>query len=202
LSSIYRRARFGRSITIVSGLPRSGTSMMMKMLAAGGLPIMTDRVREADESNPDGYFELERVLTLDKEADTSWLRDARGKGVKIISALLPHLPGANNYRVIFMHRDLREVIASQNAMLARRGEAVGTAADDERMRVLFERHVRQVGNLMEQRTCFDALHVDYADVVREPLLHARRIAAFVGGGLDTGRMAAAVNPALHRNRAH
>ena len=174
--------------------------MMMKMLEAGGLPIMTDRVREADESNPEGYFELERVLTLDKGEDTSWLREARGKGVKIISALLPHLPDAHNYRVIFMHRNLREVIASQNAMLARRGEPVGTAEDDERMRGRFETHVRQVGNLMARRACFEALHVEYAEVLRDPLVHARRIAAFVGG-LDAGRMAAAVNPALHRNRA-
>jgi Sulfotransferase domain len=197
---VYRRLRFGRPIIIVSGLPRSGTSMMMTMLAAGGLEVVTDRVREADESNPNGYFELERVLTLDKDADKGWLREARGRAVKIISALLPHVPAANNYRVIFMHRELQEVIASQNAMLVRRGGPAGTAEDDERMRGLFEAHLRKIRGLIERRAGFEVLHLDYGEVVRQPLVEARRVAAFLGGGLDARRMAEAVDPALHRNR--
>lgn len=175
--------------------------MMMTMLAAGGLEVMTDRVREADESNPNGYFELERVLTLDKGGDKGWLREARGRAVKIISALLPHVPETNDYKVIFMHRDLGEVIASQNAMLVRRGEAAGTPRDDDRMRGLFEAHVRKVRGTIERRHGFDVLHVHYRDVVRQPLVEAQRIAAFLGGGLDARRMAEAVDPALHRNRS-
>ncbi len=175
--------------------------MTMKMLRAGGLDIVTDGIRAADESNPEGYFELERVLTLDKSEDQSWLVAARGRAVKIISALLPHLPESNNYKVIFMHRDLPEVIASQNAMLSRRVGAAGTGSSgDERTRELFEAHLVQIRNLLERRACFETLHVDYRDVLAQPRPQAERIASFLGRRLDTVRMAEAVNPSLHRNR--
>jgi hypothetical protein len=175
--------------------------MTMKMLRAGGLEIVTDGIREADDSNPEGYFELEQVLTLDKGADHSWLVAARGKAIKIISALLPHLPESNNYKVIFMHRDLQEVIASQNTMLARRGESLDPASrKDDRMRELFEAHLAQVRNLLGRRACFDTLHVNYRDVVSHPRTEAERIASFLGRHLDVVRMAEAVNPSLHRNR--
>jgi hypothetical protein len=175
--------------------------MMMKMLQAGGLEVVTDRVREADEHNPDGYFELERVLTLDKTDDKGWLRAARGQAVKIISALLPHLPESNNYKVIFMHRDLEEVIASQSSMLARLAEPDGPqSTDDQRTRDMFETHLRQIRNLLERRACFETLHVDYREVVNQPRAQAERIASFLGRRLDIIRMGAAVNPSLHRNR--
>ena len=105
-----RRVRYGKPIVVVSGLPRSGTSMMMQMLEAGGLEILTDGRRTADESNPHGYYELERVKTLEKSEDTSWLTDARGKAVKIIAFLLRYLPENLNYKVIFVHRDMDEVL--------------------------------------------------------------------------------------------
>lgn len=196
---IYRRLRFGRPIVIVSGLPRSGTSMTMKMLEAGGLAIVTDGVRAADESNPNGYYELERVLSLDKSDDKAWLDDARGKTVKIISMLLAHLPETYSYKVIFMHRNLHEVIQSQNKMLVQRGEAPGTTSDD-RMIQLYETHLKKIGNLMARRSCFEVLDVDYKDVLSGPLDQAQRIDAFLGGTLDVTRMAAAVNPDLYRNR--
>ena len=126
---LVRRLRYGKAIVIVSGLPRSGTSMAMKMLEAGGMPILADGIRTADISNPKGYYEYEPVKELDKGGDVAWLAEARGKAVKIISFLLTWLPETYDYRVIFMQRDLREVLASQNAMLAHRGEAPG-AADD------------------------------------------------------------------------
>jgi hypothetical protein len=177
--------------------------MAMKMLQAGGLKVVTDGRREADESNPLGYFELERVLTLDKGGDTAWLRAARGKAVKIISALLPHLPETHNYKVVFMHRDLLEVIASQNTMLARGGGAAGAGAqDDERLRASYESHLAKIQNLLARRACFETLHVHYGEVVREPRAQAERIAAFLGRQLDTAGMAAAVDPSLHRNRSH
>lgn len=176
--------------------------MAMKMLQAGGLEIVTDGRREADESNPHGYFELERVLTLDKGGDTAWLRAARGKAVKIISALLPHLPETHNYKVVFMHRDLLEVVASQNTMLAR-GEAAGAGAqDDERLRASYESHLAKTQNLLARRACFETLHVHYGEVVREPRAQAERMAAFLGRKLDTAGMAAVVDPTLHRNRSH
>jgi hypothetical protein len=192
-SSIYRRLRFGRPIVVVSGLPRSGTSMMMAMLQAGGMAVVTDAVRQADDSNPSGYFEHQRVLSLDKSGDHAWLRGTRGKAVKVVSALLPYLPETNRYRVIFMQRDLREVVRSQNAMLG--------APGDEGMPEAFEEHLRRIKNLLNRRRCFEVLEVTYAGVVREPLTEARRVNAFLGGGLDEARMAATVNPALHRTRA-
>ena len=101
-----RRLRRGAPVVVVSGLPRSGTSMLMNMLAAGGLELLSDGARAADEDNPHGYFELERVMALADEPDPSWLHAARGKGVKIISHLLKHLPRENDYRVILVERDL------------------------------------------------------------------------------------------------
>lgn len=121
--SRFFKADLGEPIVIVSGLPRSGTSMMMKMLEAGGVPIMTDAVRTADIDNPKGYYEYERVKDLEKETDKSYIREGRGKALKVISWLLKDLPDDNRYRIIFMRRDLGEVIASQNKMLKHRGEA-------------------------------------------------------------------------------
>ena len=121
-ASLIRRLRRGRPIVVVSGLPRSGTSMAMKMIAAGGLPVVTDGLRHADASNPNGYYEFEHVKNLDKAGDLSWLAEARGKAVKIISFLITYLPEAYDYRVVFMQRDLSEVIASQNRMLDARGD--------------------------------------------------------------------------------
>ena len=121
-SDLLRRRKYGEPVIIVSGLPRSGTSMMMKMLEAGGVSIMTDAIRQADVDNPKGYYEYERVKHLEKETDKSYVREARGKALKVISFLLKDLPDDNYYRVIFMRRDLDEVIASQNKMLDRRGE--------------------------------------------------------------------------------
>src|SRR5437764_15261399 len=121
LPHLFRRLRYGAPIIVVSGLPRSGTSMAMKMLDAGGVGIVTDGVRTADESNPKGYYEFEPVKELDKNGDLSWLPGARGKAVKIISFLLTYLPDTFDYQVLFMNRDIDEVLASQNKMIAARG---------------------------------------------------------------------------------
>jgi hypothetical protein len=174
--------------------------MMMKMLEAGGVPVMTDHKRVSDDHNPEGYYELERVLTLDKEGDRSWLKEARGKAVKIISELLAHLPDGNNYKVIFMQRDLREVMASQNRMLVDRGAASETVTDEE-MRAMFETHLRKTAALLARRPCFERLDVSYRSVVEEPRAAAAAVNDFLGGGLDIGRMAEVANPRLYRNRA-
>jgi hypothetical protein len=118
-------------ITIVSGLPRSGTSMMMKMIEAGGIPPLTDAIRAADEDNPKGYYEFERVKQMDK-GDVAWVADAPGKSVKVISALLKHLPPGYDYRVIFVQRNMAEILASQRKMLTHRGEDANKM-DDEKM---------------------------------------------------------------------
>jgi hypothetical protein len=195
-----RRMRYGRPIVVVSGLPRSGTSMAMKMLHAGGLEVMTDGLRAADESNPKGYFELEAVKELDKSGNLAWLKDARGKVVKIISFLLTWLPEQHDYRVVFMQRDLHEVLASQNKMLVQRSEAPGTPEEDERMRQQYEKHLTKVHRFLASRRCFSVLRVDYRSALERPREEAQRMNEFIGGGLDIDRMTEVGDPALYRNR--
>ena len=183
---------------VVSGLPRSGTSMTMRMLEAGGLAVVSDGVRVADDSNPNGYYELEQVKTLSTGGDTGWLARARGKAVKVISFLLTYLPETYDYQVIFMQRDLGEIVASQNKMLDARGEARGAA--DERMRANYVQHLQQVERFLGRRSCFSTLMVNYGDVLANPREQAARINAFLGGRLDVDRMAAVAEPSLYRNR--
>jgi len=199
LGKLVRRIRSGAPVIVVSGLPRSGTSMTMKMLEAGGLQPVTDQVRSADEDNPRGYFEDERVKDLAQMEDRSWLRAARGKVIKVVSSLLQHLPDDNFYKVIFMRRNLREVLASQAKMLDRRGEA--PQATDEELIKLFESHLEKVEFQLRFRPWFDVLYVDHRSVLQDPAGAARRINEFLGGRLDERRMAEAVDPNLYRNRA-
>jgi len=199
LQRLYRRIRHGEPIVVVSGLPRSGTSMAMKMLEAGGLSLATDGIRTADEDNPKGYYELERVKDLAKEDDKTWLADNRGKVVKIITYLLRDLPNSNNYKVVLMRRDLEEVVASQNKMLDRRGESQHT--EDERMMKLFEDDLWKANYLLKRANHLEALEVNYGTVVQDPLAEAQRISEFLGRDLDLESMASVVDPELYRNRA-
>ena len=199
LRRLYRRLRYGQPIVVVSGLPRSGTSMIMKMLEAGGLPVLTDGLRTADEDNPKGYYEVERVKGLAQETDKSWLAEARGKGIKVISYLLKSLPPQFNYRVVFIRREMEEVLASQRKMLARRGETEATPP--ERMRALFEDDLWRASYQLRRRPEFETIELHYSAVLARPLEEAQRLAAFLGGGLDAEAMAAAVDPQLYRNRA-
>ena len=190
---------YGPPVIVVSGLPRSGTSMMMNMLAASGLEIATDRVRTADEDNPRGYFEDERVKDLERSADKSWLAGCRGKVVKIISFLLKDLPDEHRYQVIFMNRDLDEVIASQHKMLRRRAQPVDET-EGERLAKTYRAHLLKVRGLLASRDNFEVLDVDYREAIADPRSEARRVARFLARGLDVERMAGAVDPALYRNR--
>src|SRR5262245_8719973 len=186
-------------VTVVSGLPRSGTSLMMRMLDMGGRPPLTDGVRAADPDNPRGYYEYERVKQLPK-GDHAWLPDARGRAVKVISALLEHLPDGYEYRVIFMRRRMEEVLASQREMLLRRGEPT-EATSDAPMTSLFEKHLNRVGASLAGRPNISRLDVDYARLMAEPAAQAERVAQFLGGGLDVERMVGAVDAGLYRQRA-
>ncbi len=200
LFGFFGKQKQGEPVIVVSGLPRSGTSMLMKMLEAGGVGVFTDGVRQADEDNPRGYFELEKVKNLQKQTDRSWLREARGKAVKVISQLLPELPPENTYKVLFINRNLHEVIASQNKMLLRRGEKVDPASD-ERMRGLFEKHLEKTKSWLESGKHFEVLELDYSQVIAAPVLQARKIREFLGRNLDVDKMAGAVEASLYRNRA-
>lgn len=200
MKKLLRRLRFGEPVIVVSGLPRSGTSMAMQMLAAAGVPVVTDGIRKPGEDNPKGYYEDERVKDLHKEnVDRRWLRDARGKAVKIISFLLKDLPESNNYKVIFMKRALPEVLASQKKMLERRNEA--DESSDERMLELWENHLWRAAYLLKHGAHFETLDIAYSDVIRDPLREARRIRDFLGLQADPETMAKAVDESLYRNRA-
>jgi len=190
----------GRPVIIVSGLPRSGTSMMMNMLTAADLEIVSDRVRTADEDNPKGYFEDERVKDLEKNEDRSWLRDCRGKVIKIISFLLKDLPDDNRYKVIFMRRDLDEVMASQNKMLRRRGEPVDEASD-KKMIDLYKHHLQKTDFFLRSRPYIEHVDIEYRAAVADPRAQAERVARFLELDLDVDRMVQAVDPALYRNRS-
>ncbi len=188
----------GPPITVVSGLPRSGTSMMMKLLEAGGIPPLTDKVRTADDDNPKGYYEFERVKQLDK-GDTAWLAEARGKAVKVISALLTHLPPTYTYRVIFMHRSMPEILASQRKMLLRRGEDADDTSDEE-MAALYVEHLRRVDSWLRSRPNIERIDVNFNEIITNPRPHVERINEFLDGILDTGKAEAVIDPGLYRQR--
>ena len=198
VTRVWRRLRYGRPIVVVSGLPRSGTSMAMKMLEAGGMQIVTDGEREADADNPRGYYEDERVKDLSKATDKSWLRASRGRAVKVISFLLKDLPPNLNYKVILMRRDLSEVLASQRKMLDRRGETDDTP--DERMIELWQDQLWRANYLLRHGPQFEWVEIGYRDALQDPAAAAARISALVDG-LDERAMAEVVDPALYRNRA-
>jgi hypothetical protein len=195
---LYRRIRYGRPIVVVSGLPRSGTSMAMKMLEAGGIGVVTDGLRTADEDNPKGYYEDERVKDLYQPGDKTWLRDSRGKVIKIISFLLKSLPDDNNYKVLFMQRSLREIVASQNKMLARRGEKNDTS--DDRAVALLEEQVRDARFFL-RRPQFEVFELNYRETLDSPRPLALRMAEFVGEPLDVEKMTQVVDVHLYRNRS-
>lgn len=172
--------------------------MAMQMIVAGGISPMTDGLRVADADNPRGYFEFERVKQL--KTDKSWLDEARGKVVKVIHMLVTELPDDRPYRVVFLDRDLREVVKSQSTMLARSAKAGGALAP-ERLMAVYETQLRQVHGWLAARPNFAVLAVNHADLIRDAATQARSINAFLGGDLDERAMAAAVDPTLHRNRA-
>ncbi len=189
-------------ITIVSGLPRSGTSMMMQMLAAGGLTPLTDGQRTADASNPRGYFELDQATRL--ASDTTWLSQAHGKVVKIVAQLLPKLPdildgSRAQYRVIFMDRDLSEVVASQRTMLDRQDRQGANLSDSELMAV-YRSQLDAVFKTLAQRQ-IPWLMVRHAQVIRHPQRVAQDLNKAFAGALDESAMAAVVDQSLYRERS-
>lgn len=186
------------NIIVVSGLPRSGTSMMMKMLEAGGLEILTDNLREADSNNPKGYYEFERVKQL-KDGDFDWLPDAIGKVVKIVTGLITFLPDEHNYKVVFMQRDLNEVLSSQKKMLGRLGKADDKIPDD-RMAKIYQEHLKQVNGWIDKQPNMEVLKVNYNTMVVDPVDSLKAINAFLGKKMDVETMADVVDKKLYRER--
>ena len=169
----------------------------MQMLAAGGMEALTDGVRAADADNPKGYFEFELVKAL--PTDHRWLDAARGKAVKVIHQLLTRLPDDRPYRVLFLDRDLDEVLMSQAKMLARSGKP-GAALPAERLKAVFQQDLARIHTLLASKPNFQVLRVRHAELIGTPHEQARAINVFLGGHLDEGLMAAVVDRSLHRNK--
>lgn len=193
-----KKSQSREAIIVVSGLPRSGTSMMMKILAEGGLPIVTDEVRSADTDNPNGYFELETVKQM-SAGNVAWLADAGGKVVKVISALLEHLPSLYTYRIIFMEREIREILASQRKMLERRNET--SEVHDSQIEEQFRKHLSVIKPWLARQPNMEVLYISYNALVSNPEPSCRRIIEFTGAPLDLERMLVVPNGELYRNRA-
>ncbi len=187
-----------QTVIVVSGLPRSGTSMMMKMLAEGGLEVLTDAIRSADEDNPNGYFELEVVKQL-AEGQKEWLANADRKLVKVISALLEHLPPEHHYKVLFMERQIPEILASQRKMLARRNETSNIG--DEEMEAQFREHLKAIKYWLARQPNMDVMYVDYNRMMANPDELCPKIVDFLGLPLDVDKMRSVPNEKLYRNRA-
>jgi predicted AlkP superfamily phosphohydrolase/phosphomutase/tetratricopeptide (TPR) repeat protein len=190
-------ARSGvRFATIVSGLPRSGTSLMMQMLALGGVPPLHDNHRPADSDNPRGYYEFAPAKNL--RMDSSWMPHAVGRALKLVAQLVPFLPPDPPCRVILMERDLEEVLASQKTMLERNGQA-GAALASETLRAVYERQLAHVHEVMERRGV-PSLRVRFSDCLADPSGVAARVSDFLGLPLEAAAMVSAIEPGLYRNR--
>ena len=184
-------------ITIVSGLPRSGTSLMMQMLVAGGMSPLSDGERVADADNPRGYLEWERIKQL--PGDPSCIAEAEGKVVKVISRLLLSLPAGHEYRIIFMQRPLPEVLASQDQMLRRRG-TYKEGADPGVIGAAFEKHLREVYAWLGSRTYVREVRIPYHEVLSAPKEMGRKLSEFLEIPLNVEGMAQQVDATLYRNR--
>lgn len=198
--TIFALPHLGRAfmITIVSGLPRSGTSLMMQMLDAGGLPVLSDGERKADTDNPKGYLEWERIKQLPK--DPGLIAEAEGKVVKVISQLILSLPMDHDYRVIFMQRPLPEVLKSQDEMLRRRGNADSIVSDTSAIEEAFQRHLVEVNKWLSGKPNVQLMRVHYHRILREPKAVAEEVVAFLNVPLKVEAMVGQVDGSLYRNR--
>jgi len=186
-------------ITVVSGLPRSGTSMMMSALQKGGMPLLADNFRKADPNNPKGYFEFERVKKLPKR-DFGWMDTAQGKAVKIISALLAYLPEHYQYKVIFLERDMDEILASQRRMLERMTKIEQEDRSDEILRQSYKDHLEEIYCWLGNQGWLQTLYVSYNDILRQPEIEFQKIAVFLDHLVEPHLMAQAVDPVLYREK--
>lgn len=195
---LFNMSNSDKTVYVVSGLPRSGTSMMMQMLEAGGLQIVTDNIRTADDDNLQGYYEFERIKQL-KDGDSAWVEQVCGKVLKVISALLEHLPGHYQYKIVFMERDLLEVLASQRKMLERRGKPVNED-DDVMFSNLYKKHLIKVKAWLSDQVNIDVVYINYNDLLENPKKYAVEVARFMETPLDVQAMASVPAKRFYRQR--
>ena len=184
-------------IIIVSGLPRSGTSMMMRMLAEGGMPVITDELRRADSDNPNGYFEFETVRQM-SAGNVEWLANANGKAIKVISALLEYLPSNYSYKIIFLEREIKEILESQRKMLANRNEKA--TADEAEIEMQIQKHLSVMRPWLVRQPNIEVLYVNYNTLMTKPEPLCEQITEFLDLPLNQTRMLAVPDKHLYRNR--
>lgn len=172
--------------------------MMMKMLETGGLRILTDNIRIADDDNLQGYYEFERVKQL-RDGDIDWLKDAGGSVIKVISALLEHLPSGYYYKIVFMEREMMEILSSQRKMLERRGKP-GNPAEDGKFVELYRKHLDKIKNWLAHQTNMDVLYIPYNEMVKHPAEYAEKVAEFLGISLDVKAMGEVPQDQFYRQR--
>jgi tetratricopeptide (TPR) repeat protein len=194
LNDKYEEQYIKDQITIVSGLPRSGTSLMMQMLDKGGLKILTDSKREADTSNPKGYYEYEPVMTIHK--DNHWLSKAQDKGVKVVAPLLKHLDPKYRYKVIFMNRDLTEIVQSQQTMIGKNKDTLPIHLFEA-----YQKELKTIDTWKDNEPHVEMLYVNYSDLFNNANNITNKINAFLGSSLDTENMVSCIDPNLYRNKA-
>jgi hypothetical protein len=192
-----KKTKSKKDIIIVSGLPRCGTSMMMQMLEAGGMETVTDNLRKADEDNPRGYYELEAVKKI--KEDSSWLESCYGKAFKMVSLLLYNLPTDKSYKVVFMKRDMDEMLASQKTMLNRLNKK-NEAKSQEIMQNNFDKHLNNITKWMASQPNIDVIYMKYHEIVENPYRNAKALNQFLLNKLDPRRMAQVVEKNLYRQR--
>ena len=192
-------------VTVVSGYPRSGTSLMMQMLEAGGLPVLKDEsFRPTDARNPRGYYEIEDALSLGAEGKTTdWVADAAGKGVKVIAYHLQYLPSGFDYRVVFMRRRIAEVLASSGELQMLRTDS--PLSEPDKVMAYKTEYALYEAWLLRQ-THMRAVFVSYNDLLEDAAGPVAEVCAFLdappAGPLQPKRMIAAIDPALYRNRRY
>ncbi len=184
-------------LTVVSGLPRSGTSMMMRMLERGGMPALVDNLRVADDDNPNGYYEFEPVKKT--KEDASWVAEGVGKVVKLVHLIILDLPLASRYRVVFMRRRLEEVVKSQDVMLERHGKQTADLPKERLMDIYRAQLAKVTGYMDAHPDTFEYVEIDYNEMLANPASQIEQLSDFLDG-LDTAAMAAVVEPSLYRNR--
>ena len=184
-------------IIVISGLPRCGTSMMMQMIEAGGIEIVTDHIRRADEDNPRGYYEFEKVKEIKNSTD--WLEECHGKAFKMVSALLYYLPKDKNYKVLFMKRKMQEMLASQKTMLERQG-IKDDSVSDEKMAEKYEKHLQKMENYLKRQSNIDVIFINYNEVTQDPHNNAKLVSRFLGDRLNVDKMVDVVDKSLYRQR--
>ncbi len=187
------------SVTIVSGLPRSGTSLVMNMLHQGGEQIVSDENRRADIDNPKGYFELDRVKQLDRDRDSTWVFQCKGKVLKVVSPLLCYLPLEQSYKIVFVHRSLPEIMESQLKMV-RRLCPEKDKKNDIYLEKAFQKHLKDVEMWILQNN-IDTLHLKFNEIIEDSFRCAKMISTFLGKKLDHEKMLAVVDKELYRCRS-